>query len=81
MSDWFAKCLQCCIQARGGDPKEQDYSLVEVKQKKKGAGFAKKPKWFETKQWYSPEYNWAEFAECNGIELPEGFEAYYEIRR
>jgi hypothetical protein len=44
MPDWFAKCLQCCIQRRGGDPKEQDYSLVEVKQKKKGAGFAKKPK-------------------------------------
>jgi hypothetical protein len=78
---WFAKCLQCCIQGHGGDVKEQNYPLVEVKQKKKkGTGFAKKPKWVETKQWYSPRFDWADFAERNGIELPEDFGTYYAIR-
>ncbi|EAT79883.2 hypothetical protein SNOG_12585 [Parastagonospora nodorum SN15] len=70
--EWYAKCLQLCVQGRGGEVKETEWPLVKVKHAKK-----KKVKWVSTRQWWQPVWNWKEFAERNGVEMPENVDKYW----
>ncbi|KAH3952311.1 hypothetical protein HBH53_049740 [Parastagonospora nodorum] len=70
--EWYAKCLQLCVQGRGSEVKETEWPLVKVKHAKK-----KKVKWVSTRQWWQPVWNWKEFAERNGVEMPENVDKYW----
>ncbi|KAF1913132.1 hypothetical protein BDU57DRAFT_345685 [Ampelomyces quisqualis] len=86
--EWYAQCLTLCIQGKGkgGHVKNLEWPEVEVKKKKK-----KKPNsyksgsdrpyrsWVSTRKWWQPLLDWKEFAERNGIKLPENIEEYWEV--
>lgn len=74
--EWYAKCLELCIQGKGGDVEEINYPLVEIK-RTKGWGGPKRKVWVSTKKWYQPALNWKEFAERNGIGVPEDIERFW----
>lgn len=76
--DWYAKCLQLCIQGQGGDVQETDWPLVEVKRQVSGAVTKRYRKvWVTTRRWYQPLLNWKEYAERNGVEVPDDIDRFW----
>lgn len=71
---WYAKCLQLCIQGKGGEVKETDWPLIEVK-----CTNSKSIKWVwkSIRKWHQPLFNWKEYAERNGIELPDDVDKFW----
>ncbi|KAF2684388.1 hypothetical protein K458DRAFT_388856 [Lentithecium fluviatile CBS 122367] len=69
VEEWFAQCLERCIKGDGGDVRELDWPLVEVKRKKDCYSKVKKA-WVSTRKWDSPVLDWREFAISNGIQFP-----------
>lgn len=78
LPDWYARCLQTCIQGKGGDVQETDWPLIRVKKQR---DYTKTPRkvWVTTRKWYNPIFNWKEFAERNGIDLPEDIDRFWGI--
>ncbi|KAJ4363067.1 hypothetical protein N0V83_010187 [Neocucurbitaria cava] len=74
--DWFAQCLRLCIQGKGGDVQEVEWPLVKI-QRRRGLTRQKKDAWVTTRKWYQPMLNWKEFAERNGIPLPEDVDKFW----
>jgi hypothetical protein len=87
--EWFAQCLQVCIQGKGGEVQETDWPLVQVKRLKLSAEQRvirydwerKKIKkaWVSTRKWYQPVYNWKEYAERNGITVPDNIDDFWAV--
>lgn len=75
--DWYATCLQLAIRGKGGEVEETEWPLVRVK--KSRTTWCKKSKmvWVSTRKWYQPVFNWKEFAERNGVQVPEDVEKYW----
>jgi hypothetical protein len=67
---WYAECLRCCIQGRGGDVKKHKYPRVRKRVDMLMQSVS-------AKKCYNPIFDWGEFAERNGIELPDHFSEYY----
>lgn len=87
--EWFARCLQVCIRGKGGEVVETDWPQVQIKrkvltpeektmrydwQKKKF-----KTAWVTTRKWWQPVFDWKEFAERNGIEVPEDIDQFWTV--
>jgi hypothetical protein len=70
--DWYAQCLQLCVEGKGGEVKETDWPKVQAK---KGKAWSKKL--VSTRQWWQPMLNWKEFAEQNRVECPKDIEKYW----
>ncbi|KAF2714244.1 hypothetical protein K504DRAFT_371526 [Pleomassaria siparia CBS 279.74] len=69
--DWFALCLQLCIQGKGGHVNTAEYPKKEVRERI-GRKTSKKfvTRWVSTKEWHMPNLDWREYAVRNGIQLP-----------
>ncbi|KAF2125127.1 hypothetical protein P153DRAFT_253500, partial [Dothidotthia symphoricarpi CBS 119687] len=74
--DWFARCLQLCIRGRGGDVREVVWPVVEVV-RKRGVYRKARTKWVTTRKWYQPMLDWREFAQRNGVVMPDGVDALW----
>jgi hypothetical protein len=74
--DWYARCLQLCIQGQG-EVKETDWPIVQVKRSKTTWYKKRKLVWASTRKWYQPVFNWKEFSERNGVEMPENVERFW----
>lgn len=70
--DWYAQCLQLCIQGKGGSLNLIDYPEVQVRKRASSTSTRWKKVFQTTKKWNDPKFNWKEFAERNGITVPEG---------
>jgi hypothetical protein len=72
LPDWYAKCLQICINGTGGDVLPIDYPDIKIK--KRIPGFHKRYEmvWQTTRAWHHPILNWDEYAERNGVDMPAG---------
>ncbi|KAH7072455.1 hypothetical protein FB567DRAFT_203593 [Paraphoma chrysanthemicola] len=81
VAEWYAQCLQLCIQGKGGDVLETDWPLVEVKRTKNHWSKQSKKTWVSTRKWYQPTLNWKEFAERNGIEVPDNIDRFWMAER
>ncbi|KAH7064075.1 hypothetical protein BKA63DRAFT_572509 [Paraphoma chrysanthemicola] len=81
VAEWYAQCLQVCIQGKGGDVLETDWPLVEVKRSKLRWSKRSKKMWVSTRKWYQPTLNWKEFAERNGIEVPDDVDKFWMAER
>ena len=81
VTDWYAQCLQLCIQGKGGEVLETDWPLVQVKRTMNTTQnrWTKKTKtvWVTTRKWYHPTLNWKEFAERNNIEIPADIDKFW----
>ncbi|KAH7382646.1 hypothetical protein DE146DRAFT_235051 [Phaeosphaeria sp. MPI-PUGE-AT-0046c] len=79
--DWYAQCLQLCIQGKGGEVEETEWPEVKKKKVKKTAWgqvkSSKKTVMVSTRKWWQPMLNWIEYAERNGVEVPMGVERYW----
>jgi hypothetical protein len=77
VAGWYSQCLQLCIQGKGGEVLETDWPLVQVKRSK--IRWTKKTKrtWATTRKWYQPTLNWKEFAERNGIAIPDDIDRFW----
>ncbi|KAI8931196.1 hypothetical protein NX059_011546 [Plenodomus lindquistii] len=73
--DWYAECLQKCIQGKGGEPEELDWPLVETRNRNKNGKWQKQ--WVTTRQWYHPTLDWQAFAERNGIKAPADVDYFW----
>jgi hypothetical protein len=88
--DWFAQCLQVCIQGKGGEVQETDWPLVQVKRLKlspeqkvvRYEWERKKVKkaWVTTRKWYQPVYDWKEFAGRNSITVPDNIDDFWAVQ-
>jgi hypothetical protein len=76
VSEWFAQCLQLCIQGKGGEVQETDWPLVEVIRSRGLASNKRKKVWVSTRKWYQPTLNWNEFAERNKINFPADIDKF-----
>lgn len=76
---WFARCLECVMTGKGGDVREVDWPLVEIT-RQKGTSKKRKKAWVTSRKWYQPMLDWKEFAERNGIEIPETIDEFYADR-
>lgn len=76
LPNWYAQCLQLCIQGKGGDVEETNWPLVRVKRRDPETRNLKYS-WTTVRRWYQPLFNWVEFAERNGIDLPEGVNRFW----
>lgn len=72
---WYAKCMQLCVQGTGGEVKETEWPLMKVNQTT--GPRKKKVKWVSARRWWQPVWNWKEFAERNGVEMPEDVDKYW----
>ncbi|KAF2264095.1 hypothetical protein CC78DRAFT_533535 [Lojkania enalia] len=74
LPDWYARCLELCINGTGGDILPLDYPDILVKRKVDSKVQGGRPRfkkaWQTTRVWYQPTLNWEEFATRNGVELP-----------
>lgn len=70
LPDWYKKCLQLCINGKGGDVLPVDYPDIQIKKRKNGFTRRYVEVWQSTKAWYMPALNWEEYAERNGVEIP-----------
>jgi hypothetical protein len=81
--EWYAECLEVCIKGKGGEILETEWPIAEVRRKKKSMWQNGKGKiaWATSRKWYQPKLDWKEFAERNGVGLPEDVDKYwmYEV--
>lgn len=79
--DWYAKCLELCVQGKGEDVERTEWPEVSKKIVKKTAwGSVKRSKGVQmvsTRKWWQPVLNWVEFAERNGVECPADVGRYW----
>lgn len=79
--EWYARCLQLCIQGKGGEVQETEWPEVRKKKVKKTAwGQVKRSKgeaMVSTRKWWQPMLNWMEYAERNGVEVPMDVERFW----
>ncbi|KAI8931195.1 hypothetical protein NX059_011545 [Plenodomus lindquistii] len=68
---WFSKCLELCIQGKGGEVKEIKYPLVEAIRRDKKNKNKPESTWTTTRKWYHPTLDWKDFAKRNDIALPD----------
>lgn len=69
---WFAECLALCIRGKGG----QVLPLRWQKQRMKNKNGV--PRYRSMRPETAPSLDWAEFAERNGIELPDRMVAFFQ---
>jgi hypothetical protein len=91
--DWYAQCLQLCIQGRGGNVQESDWLRVKserrVKSKKRGKSKKRATKWdstdpkevVQTRKWYQPMLDWKEFAIRNGVSVPDDIDKFWVVEK
>jgi hypothetical protein len=77
ISEWYAQCLQLCIQGKGGEIQETDWPLVEIRRHKGLKPKKGKKTWISTRKWHQPTLNWKEFAERNNITLPADIDRFW----
>jgi hypothetical protein len=77
---WYAKCLELCIQGKGGEVQETKWPMVQIKRKKKNMWQRGKTAWVTSRQWYQPTLDWKEFAQRNGVEVPTDVDKYWAVR-
>ena len=77
LPDWYARCLQLCIQGKGGYVQEVNWPLIEVKRRRETWSRQTKLGWITTRKWYQPTLNWKEFAERNGIPTPDDIDRFW----
>ncbi|CAO2652856.1 Nn.00g022670.m01.CDS01 [Neocucurbitaria sp. VM-36] len=77
LPDWYAQCLQLCMQGKGGEIQEMAWPLLQVKRRRDSWSRQTKHVWITTRKWYQPTLNWKEFAERNGIATPDDIERFW----
>ncbi|KAF2877586.1 hypothetical protein BDV95DRAFT_481506 [Massariosphaeria phaeospora] len=77
---WFGECLERCMQGQGGDVLAVEWPDVWVKRKAHPNARPKK-RLVTTRKCYQPIFNWKEFAERNGIAVPEDIDKYWAVTR
>ncbi|KAF2444975.1 hypothetical protein P171DRAFT_485051 [Karstenula rhodostoma CBS 690.94] len=72
---WLIECLTRCLKGSAEPPSPIDYleTVVRKRQRDKGDGVERRHKnvVVSTKKWCDPCLNWAEFANREGIKIPE----------
>lgn len=73
LPEWYARCLQLCIQGKGGQVQETDWPLMRVKRRVRTRSGRKQTYWVTVtlRKWYQPMLNWIEFAGRNDIPVPD----------
>ncbi|KAL6703876.1 hypothetical protein ACN47E_009010 [Coniothyrium glycines] len=78
LPEWYAKCLQLCVQSKGGEPEETNWPLIEVKRRRPGASYGPKlMSWVTTRKWHQPKLNWKGYAERNEVPLPDDIDKFW----
>lgn len=77
LPEWYATCLQRCIQGKGGEVQEVHWPLVEVRHRRNVWSTQWKKAWVTTRKWYQPTLNWKEFAERNDIPTPDDMDKFW----
>lgn len=62
---WFGACLEMCIKGEGGDIKQIDWPVKEIRRRNPTGG-KKHPAQISERQWWQPKLDWREFALRNG---------------
>jgi hypothetical protein len=75
--DWFAKCLERCIEGKT-EVKETDWPMVKIKRGKTTWCRKNKTVWVSGRKWWQPVYDWREVAEREEVEVSGGgFERFW----
>jgi len=74
LPEWYARCMQLRVQGKGDELREMEWPLRKVKHTK---GLASNVKWVSSRQWWQPVWDWKEFAERHGVEMPEDVDKYW----
>ncbi|KAF1939966.1 hypothetical protein EJ02DRAFT_407434 [Clathrospora elynae] len=77
LPEWYADCLQLCIQGKGGEVQLADWPLVEVTRRKDSWNRQKQKIPVTSRKWYQPMLNWKEFAERNNVPLPDDIDKFW----
>ena len=77
VSQWFAECLQLCIQGKGGKVQEIDWPVVEITRRKGVKSYRRKKVLVSTRKWHQPTLDWREFAERNHVEVPADVDKFW----
>ncbi|ORY11312.1 hypothetical protein BCR34DRAFT_327418 [Clohesyomyces aquaticus] len=75
LPEWFSTCLEVIIRGRGkgGELREIEYPDVWVRRRVPNSFSRRKKNYLvSTKVWWQPRFDWMEFAERNGVEVPRG---------
>lgn len=78
LPEWYARCLQLCIQGKGGQVEETDWPLIQVKRRVSRLSRGRKMHWITLRKWHQPMLNWIEFAERNEIPVPGDISKFWE---
>ncbi|KAI2483465.1 hypothetical protein Ptr902_05782 [Pyrenophora tritici-repentis] len=77
LPDWYSNCMQLVIKGEGGDVEMTDWPLMEVKRRTYLLNNRMKVHWVTSRKWYQPTLNWKEFAERNGVDVPEDIDKFW----
>lgn len=77
LPDWYAKCLQLCIQGQDREVNGINWPLIEVKRRGSKHNARRTSAWVTTRKWYQPMLNWKEYATRNNIPLPGDIEKFW----
>jgi hypothetical protein len=75
--EWYAKCLELCIQGKGGEVKETEWPMVQVTRQKRTMWQKGRTAMVTSRQWYQPKVDWREFAERNAVNVPGDVERFW----
>jgi hypothetical protein len=81
LPEWYTKCLQLSIQGKGGDVEETDWPLVGTRRRIKANSTQWKKQQVSTRKWHQPTLNWKEFAERNGVSIPDDIDKFWAAER
>lgn len=72
----YETCLRICIQGEGGDIKEIDWPLLEVRHRRLKKYAKKRTTMESSRQWFQPMLDWREYAERNQVQLPDDLDDF-----
>ena len=76
---WFASCLEMYIRGDGGHVNKVDWPTRPMEIRNKNQQL-KREAFVSLRTWHQPVYDWREFANRNGIELPEDVGRFWQVK-
>jgi hypothetical protein len=73
--DWYARCLTLSLQGTGGDVRKYAWPLSA----RKKWNIMGRARHVSAMEWWQPTLDWKEFAERNGVEMPEDVGKFWAV--
>ncbi|PVI04536.1 hypothetical protein DM02DRAFT_651484 [Periconia macrospinosa] len=78
---WFGSCLEMCVKSEGGDVKEIDWPVRQIRRRKNKSGLRGRKSIAEIskRQWWQPKLDWREFALRNGVAYDPNYDHFFPV--